>query len=458
MSREWETPKPFVETNYQLSKQMKDTVLGSQHRIVDSEGEELICGACHKALENGSKRKSKWHYFKDTKGIAWSQFLSALNEFPVYVCTVCHRTLFSHSVHILNLASFDMNNSTVCECLSTNIRKKSEDGNEYICMNCQKELKGKNPKMPSQAVANKLELQPQVNILKDLTTLERRCIGLNIPFMTIKTVRLQGKKMKGPCVNVPARLEPICSMLPRLPQEMQTVLVKLKRRLHYDGSYMFDYIHPQKVWTALLWLKAHNPLYKDVTINHKWFEEVEPLSENYFDIVKDPDAGEINGSFCESMNYKLKKKEQNIPKIKVEIENHSEEENKDVVSDSDEDFWEEQEAADLRAKVTVQPSSTCVQIENFEEAIFSIAPGEGSIPKLILTDEQLELVCFPDFFPEGKGAFHCPEHPIHIQLRRYVNQQLLNVDGRFARNLEYIFSMQYAVELKQLETDRNVFI
>ena len=457
--------KFFDEANYDLSGKMKETIFAEKYRIIDVDGDELICGPCHTALKKGSKRRN-WCYYKDHNSAARANFLSALSDMPEYPCTVCHRVMFQKGMALFDESAFNTTNQLVCECLLAKYRIKAHDGKEYICITCQKELSAKDPKMPYQAVANGLEIPEQPVFLKNLKTLERRCIGLHIPFMQIQSVRQRGKKITGPCVNVPANLEPICSILPRLPEEMKTVLVKLKRRLHYDSSYMYDYIRPQVVMRALLWLKAHNPLYKDVEINHNWFEELEESSEKYFDTVKDTDAADSDGSDCEEKELK-KANEVNLPEIKVEqnldlldgTDEKGDTKNDDLDSNqSQDDFKEEQAAADEKAKISVQPSSTCVQLENLEEAIFSIAPGEHSKPKLILTDEEFELTCFPDFFPEGKGSFLCPERSKDIVLRRYVNQRLLNVNGKFAQNMEYVFSMQYAVELKQLDTCKNVYI
>ena len=40
----------------------------------------------------------------------------------------------------------------------------------------------------------------------------------------------------------------------------------------------------------------------------------------------------------------------------------------------------------------------------------------------------------------------------------YFNQCLLDDDGRFARDLDYLFAAQYIIEHKQVEADTNHFI
>ena len=43
-----------------------------------------------------------------------------------------------------------------------------------------------------------------------------------------------------------------------------------------------------------------------------------------------------------------------------------------------------------------------------------------------------------------------------MSLRKYYQQRILNVDGRFAKNIEYLFCAQYAADLKQIQSDANI--
>ena len=89
--------------------------------------------------------------------------------------------------------------------------------------------------------------------------------------------------------------------------------------------------------------------------------------------------------------------------------------------------------------------------------VYSVAPGEGQIPIPIMTDTQFEELCNPDKFCFGSGGF-CEKHPKSITLRKYFNQRILDVDGRFARDVEYLFVAQYSVEAKQILDDANCYI
>ena len=151
-------------------------------------------------------------------------------------------------------------------------KMKSAKDKEWICLNCHVMLK--RGKMPVQAKCNNLELAPLPIELTDLNDLEIRMISQRIPF--IKMVALPSGRqhgIHGPAVNVPAKLDFICTQFPRLPSETQLVPMKLKRRLKYKSYYMYDYVRPEKVLAALRWLKANNEHYANIVINVKWLED-----------------------------------------------------------------------------------------------------------------------------------------------------------------------------------------
>ena len=65
-------------------------------------------------------------------------------------------------------------------------------------------------------------------------------------------------KVDGPPVNVPVTLDKICKILPRIPDEAQVYPMKLKCKLKYKGSYMYNTIRKNVVSNALRWLKNNN--------------------------------------------------------------------------------------------------------------------------------------------------------------------------------------------------------
>ena len=146
------------------------------------------------------------------------------------------------------------------------------NGKQWLCRTCDNALS--RGQMPVQAKANHLQLDQIPDELSSLNALELRLISLRVPFM--KMVALPSGKQRciqGPAVNVPSKLDSLCSMLPRLPTESELIAFKLKQKLKYKGHYMYDYVSPEKLINALRWLKANNPLYADIQINDNWVDE-----------------------------------------------------------------------------------------------------------------------------------------------------------------------------------------
>ena len=71
----------------------------------------------------------------------------------------------------------------------------------------------------------------------DLNELECRLVALRLAFQKVMQIP-RGKQLKinENIVNVPADVCNTVSMLPRLPNETNTIKVYLKRRLHYKSS------------------------------------------------------------------------------------------------------------------------------------------------------------------------------------------------------------------------------
>ncbi len=99
--------------------------------------------------------------------------------------------------------------------------------------------------------------------------------------------------------------------------------------------------------------------------------------------------------------------------------------------------------------------ASMLTLENPDQ-IVSIAPAEGQKPLFIMSDPEFELMCNPDKFCYGSGGFS-KDRPRKLTYRKYFNARLLDIDGRFARDLDYLFVAQYIVESKQVLDDGNNF-
>ena len=124
----------------------------------------------------------------------------------------------------------------------------------------------------------------------------------------------------------------------------------------------------------------------------------------------------------------------------------------DKCSDDDSELDEDQAALECRQQLTGNALPTVVQIDNLENLMYHCAPGKNNIPKFILLDEDFEVLAFPDLFPDDTGAYHSPNGPEHLGIRKYFQQHLLNVDIHFGQNMEYLFCALYIADIKQIQS------
>ena len=385
----------------------------------------------------------------------------------------------------------------VARGLREHILTRDISGNEFICIRCKNSLRAKKPRMPDQACTNGLALDVIPDELANMFPIECRVLSFRIPFITLIVIRRYGGhyKINGPPVNVPATLDQIARILPCMPGELQLHPLKLKRKLEYKSRYMYDMICKDKVIGAIIWLKEHNKHYESVPIDTTWLEnEIENdvpvlLCEGVMDEVGncDPSVSPcfsgvdtypnvsttgINGSIdcdltvvqAENPQSKTIHDRGNPKGLCTDEINNTVIANEESVSEPIEseqvatELVKDQAEINRRQETTGDPLPAVVQFDNLENVVFNCAPGENNIPKYILLDEQFEELAFPDLFPYGSGGFYSKERQCHLPIRKYFQQHLLNVDGHFAKNIEYIFCAQYISDIQQIQSDANLAI
>ena len=118
----------------------------------------------------------------------------------------------------------------------------------------------------------------------------------------------------------------------------------------------------------------------------------------------------------------------------------------------DKDLAEDQAALGQRQELTGDALPTVIQLENLENRVFQCAPGEHNIPKYILLDTDFEVLAFPDLFLYGYEGYY------YLGIRKYFQHCLLNVDVRFAQNIEHLFCAQHLADLKQILSEANLAV
>ena len=100
--------------------------------------------------------------------------------------------------------------------------------------------------------------------LQGLTQVEELLISAVIPMMTLYRLPLGQYGYSGHIVNLPQNVQAIATSLPRLPSDIDVVLVRKPgaHETHKDFQ-----VRRSKVLDALLWLRLNNPYYSRITLD-----------------------------------------------------------------------------------------------------------------------------------------------------------------------------------------------
>ena len=241
-----------------------------------------------------------------------------------------------------------------------------------------------------------------------------------------------------------------------MPSELQLHPVKLKCMLQYKSHYMYDMIHRDHFISVITWLKQNNSHYTDIKLNEHWYSDIASRelsvqldeSDNCISVNED---SVLNRSLKnENISKEKWNKDDNQPLCTTQIESTNVD-TTDTESDEDTELAEDQIAVNHRQELTCDPLPSVVQFDNLENQSYQCATGKNSIPKYILLDNDFEVLAFPDLFPYGSGGYHSAIRKVKLPIRKYFQQCLLNVDSRFAQNIEYLFCAQYIADIKQIE-------
>ncbi|XP_053179094.1 uncharacterized protein LOC128362380 [Scomber japonicus] len=394
----------------------------SEHRIRVVEGNKLKMGDI-------KEKRKQFDFVMD-------QFLDKVKDGPDFVCSVCHRLLFRRQVVNCRKENYSKNKalaSLADKCISEDyLHKCSKDcvvpcqwldsarGQLWICHTCHSKLN--NGVLPPESSVNNLKLDPIPPELACLNSLEQHLIALHIPFMKMLALPKGGQNgVHGPVTCVPANIVETSKLLPRSNMEGSLLLVKLKRKLTYKGHYEYQFVDTMRVRKALQFLKETNVYYKDVDFNEEWL--------NAF--LREEDEAVVE------------------PEVNVNAETGEDE---DV---SDELLHDRQQHCMFQDTCFMPVDIGQETLDQYYEGVLNVAPAEGNNPVKLLSDQENEAKCFPVLFPLGGKTYH-DSRSSRLTLSRYLNNRILHADGRFSRNVEYIFFGQYMSEVQQVVSNVSI--
>ena len=183
---------------------------------------------------------------------------------------------------------------------------------------------------------------------------------------------------------------------------------------------------------------------------------------HYVSLIRTTDTLQIEtiGTFCSSpeQNHKSPIRMKHNATDDKETHGNNKGTESSIIDEEEFEYQQDSKAFEISSKLRGLPLDTCLQLESIDaNKIISVAPGEGAKPLNILTDELFEEMSFPHKYPNGKGGFSL-ERKEKITVRKFFNQRLLDVDGRFAKDVEYLLAAQYAVEHDQVDNLQSIVI
>ncbi|XP_062618494.1 uncharacterized protein LOC134280069 [Saccostrea cucullata] len=325
-----------------------------------------------------------------------------------YSCCCCDRLFFQNQVQKCERKTYAKNEEAAniadlciqekfCHQCSESCTENCAKSKLWICFTCHRKIM--RGSLPAEAAYNKMALEDIPEELKELNSLEKHLIAMHIPFMKVMALPHGGQKnIHGPVVCVPSDLKKVTS-LPMKPGEDLLLRVKLKRKLNYKGYVEYQFVDSKHIFDALNFLKQNNQWYEDIAIDANW-------------------KGNLN-DFQETSDSCT------------------------LLSDDD-------DQQHIATDTCLQPVDIAQEVlDHYFDDIYDIAPGEGNNPVRMLQEEGNEAKTFPYLFPSGRFSWN-DNRETRITLSRYFNNRLMNTDGRFARDSNYIFFSQFLSDLNQV--------
>lgn len=190
-------------------------------------------------------------------------FEKAINTFADNECEVCTKMCYPNQ--------FVRNAVPSAAARAYLPRELSDRMTLGVCKRCQAHITSSKPKHPSRAYWNKMQPGEQPDVIKALTYSEKRLLSRMIPFT--KVVKYNGIfgqfGFRGQAVLFAQDLfevtDNLVQTLPRPMSDMGLIVIT-EHRDNLEHARTFT-INRDRLYAALRWLKANNPLYNDVIID-----------------------------------------------------------------------------------------------------------------------------------------------------------------------------------------------
>ncbi|XP_066930030.1 uncharacterized protein [Clytia hemisphaerica] len=251
-----------------------------------------------------------------------------------------------------------------------------------------------------------------------------------IPFMFIVPKHKGGQQgLKGQCVMVPANLDKIQKILPRVCSDEFLISLALKRRL--TDSVNKQNIRPASVANALEKFEI-NKFYENVVPNSKWEDESLRSDPELWRLLTDKNAKPQDDESDSDDNI-----EGNNNDLEKQISDKGSSQ-PTLLYNIDGAMISSNEAVEITHRQSLSSEISSDQIVN-------IAPCENELPVSFYSEPDWEALAFPGHYPDAKNYFNSPRER-KITPIKYAHARLKSLDDRFASGPQYIFNALHWTE------------
>ncbi|GBP80295.1 hypothetical protein EVAR_37972_1 [Eumeta japonica] len=256
----------------------KDREAAARRRALESQQEHdariVQAGALisqYRANETQEQRAARLQVVRETMrlhrqslAIDKQAFDEAINEYPNQVCEVCRKCCMEKQISRNVYPSINAR-GYLPACLAQKDSLK-------LCSRCKTHLSSNKNNPPSKAYWNKMDPGTIPDELSDLTDVEKRLLARVIVY--VKIIRYEGRwgqyGFKGQAILFAQDLHEVTEKLPNmLPRSTQDCgMVVITENLENITTREFE-VNRDRVYRALRWLIANNPLYQDVMIDEE---------------------------------------------------------------------------------------------------------------------------------------------------------------------------------------------
>ena len=317
----------------------------------------------------------------------------------------------------------------------------------HLCSRCDSSLR--NGKLPRLAIANLNVFGPVPPEMKGMTIVEEMLVARCRAKCCI--VKLQDHRsnvslpssqrgIKGNIIVYPQRVGALANVLPPpVDDVIHPICVLFVGQTLPSQSWLKDKAYPlvvrrEVVRRSLIWLKAHNPLYKDIEINESHLQALPADGLLDYNIEHIPSSAHLEA--LESRYDTGPSESQNTDESLPPDESSEIEFSNVVITDVDANA----PASDLKAAA----------LRHFKLGKGFLAVPHEPVPVNEFFNPTLFPMLYPTLFPYGIGGLEDKRRTVAISFENHIKHLLSLADRRFQEHYSFLFTAFNVIQRRKL--------